>query len=166
MAEMTSKKYLKIQPELVQEVATGLEDGLTIAQRYGFSEEEWRIIEARPDFQRAVSKVRAELEKSGQTFRMKAALMADKLMDNMYTHAMDSETPVRDKATALQLLTRVGELEPKASAQVNAGPGFSITINLPTVPPPEETVKKVEVVEEARPVEPMQLNFGSGGENA
>ena len=159
MAEMTSKKYLKIQPELVQEVATGLEDGLTIAQRYGFSEEEWRIIEARPDFQRAVSKVRAELEKSGQTFRMKAALMADKLMDNMYTHAMDSETPVRDKATALQLLTRVGELEPKASAQVNAGPGFSITINLPTVPPPEETAKKAEVVEEARPVEPMKLEF-------
>lgn len=160
MTELNSKRYLKIQPELVQEVATGLEDGLTIAQRFGFSEEEWRVIEARPDFQMAVAKVRAELEKSGQTFRMKAALMANELMDNVYIHAMDSETPLKDKVTALQHLTRVGELEPKASAQVNAGPGFSITINLPSVPPPEETVKKVEVVEEARPVEPMQLNFG------
>ena len=164
MTEITSKRYLRVQPELVQEVATGLEDGLVIAQRYGFSEEEWRIIENRPDFQRAVSKVRAELEKSGQTFRMKAALLADKLMDNMFTHAMDTETPVKDKAAALQLLTRVGEREPKAYAQVNAGPGFSITSNLRSGPPPEETVKKAEVVEEARPVEPMQLNFEAKNE--
>ena len=99
-------------------------------------------------------------DSSGQTFRLKAAVMADSLMDNMYKHAMDADTPVKDKAAALQLLTRVGELEPKASAQVNAGPGFSITINIPTAPPSEEKKAEVIEVEEVKAIEPMKLAFG------
>lgn len=167
---LKASRYLKIKPEMINEVATGLEEGKDIAQRYGFSEAEWDEIKERPDFQQAVAKVRSEMERSGQTFRLKAAVMADSLMENMYKHAMDSETPVKDKATALQLLTRVGELEPKASAQVSAGPGFSITINLPVAPPKEEDHKeedhKEEAIEaeEAQVVEPMSLTFGAKDE--
>lgn len=157
---LTARKYLTIKPEMIREVATGLEDGKDIAKRYGFDEAEWDEVKDREDFQAAVAKVRGEMERSGQTFRLKAAVMADSLMDNMYKHAMDADTPVKDKAAALQLLTRVGELEPKASAQVSAGPGFSITINIPTAPPPEE--KKAELVEaeEVEELKPMELSFG------
>lgn len=164
---LKASRYLKIKPEMINEVATGLEEGKDIAQRYGFSEAEWDEIKERPDFQQAVAKVRSEMERSGQTFRLKAAVMADSLMENMYKHAMDSETPVKDKAAALQLLTRVGELEPKASAQVSAGPGFSITINLPVAPPKEEEHKE-EVIEteEAKVVGPMSLTFGAEDEGA
>ena len=155
---LTARKYLTIKPDMIREVATGLEDGKDIAKRYGFDEAEWDEVKDREDFQAAVAKVRGEMERSGQTFRLKAAVMADSLMDNMYKHAMDADTPVKDKAAALQLLTRVGELEPKASAQVSAGPG--ITINIPTAPPPEE--KKAELVEaeEVEELKPMELSFG------
>lgn len=157
---LTAKKYLSIKPDMIREVATGLEDGKDIAKRYGFDEADWEEIKDREDFNAAVTKVRAEMERSGQTFRLKAAVMADSLMDNMYKHAMDADTPVKDKAAALQLLTRVGELEPKASVQANAGPGFSITINIPTAPPSEEKKAEVIEVEEVKAIEPMKLAFG------
>lgn len=162
---LTATKYLKrVTPEFVREVATGIEDGKDIAKRYGIAEDEWRVIESRSDFQAEVTKLRTEMERSGQTFRTKAHIMADKLMDDMFTHAIGADVPVKDKAAALQLLTRVADLEPKASAQVQAGPGFSITINLPIVPPKED-----EVVEETGEVvdivsDSMSLNFGDNNE--
>ena len=162
---LTANRYLKkVTPEFVREVATGIEDGKDIAKRYGLSEDEWKVIEARPDFKAEVTKLRSEMERNGQTFRTKAHIMADKLMDDMFASAMGSDVAVKDKAAALQILTKVADLEPKATAQVQAGPGFSITINLPVAPSKEE--EHTEVIEEAvEDVEStMSLSFGETDE--
>lgn len=159
---LSTSKYLKIQPKLVQEVATGLEDGAVIATRYGLSPEEWAIIEARPDFQAEVSRVRTEMEKSGQLVRLKATVMLDALLDNTFSHAMKEDTPVKDKATALQLLTKVAGVE--GSAVASTGTGFSITINVPSVP---VTQKKIDVVDDVVEVEdsgPLVIDF-TGADN-
>ena len=161
---LTAKSYLKISPEFIQEVATGLEEGEEIAKRFGFTKSEWKIIEKRKDFQTAVARVVAERERSGDTFRLKAHVMADKLLDNMFSSALAPDIPVKDKAAALQLLTKVANLEPKDSQQASQGSGFSITINVPT-PKPETIVveaksKSVEKVPDEAPVLDMEFKDG------
>jgi hypothetical protein len=151
-----SRKYARLSPEMINEIATGLEDPFEIAKRYDFTREEWDQIKDRPDYQKAVSAVRAEMERTGKTFRLKASVMADALMSNMYTFAMNADTPVRDKAAALQLLTKVADLEPKSGdSKASSGPAFSITINLPEGSAPVPAVK-AEVVENAEKPEPEE----------
>lgn len=162
MSELTAIAYLSIDPEMVREVATGLEDGKDIAKRYGITAAQWGVLEKMPSFVNEVSRIRSEMDRSGQTFRLKAAVMAEKLLGDMYIHAMNSDTPVKDKASALQLLTRVADLEPKTNAQVKPGAGFSITINLPVAPQKEEELQGVEVVEQAPKEASLALTFEKG----
>lgn len=132
MTSRLAKRLLEIGPDMIQELATGVEDGEVIARRYGYSKDEWEAISKVPEFRARVEHAIAERAKSGQTFRLKAALMAEKLMDDMFSSALGSEVPVKDKAAALQVLTRVGELEPRKDAGPAAtGPAFSISISLP-----------------------------------
>ena len=91
-----------------------------------------------PEFRGEVSRIQSEMQRSGQTFKLMAGEMAHKLLEDMFQHSLGGETPVRDKAAALQLLTKIADLEPKKDAAVKAGPGFSITINIPQVPKVEE----------------------------
>ena len=152
--------YLSKRLDLAKEVAVGLEEGLDIAIRLGFSEAEWHEIEHRPDFTAEVLRIRSDMEKSGQMFRIKAAVMADKLLDNTFASAMSGDIPVKDKVAALQQLTRIGGLETSSVVQ-QSGPGFSITINLPTpVQTVEEDVIQIKpvVVEELK-AEPLTIGF-------
>ena len=106
MSSLTAEKFLDLDPTMIREIATGLEEPVDIAIRYGFSKEEFKDLARMPEFMAEVSRIH--------------------------------ETPVRDKAAALQLLTKIADLEPKKDASVKAGPGFSITINIPQVPKVEE----------------------------
>ena len=48
MGEALPGKVLDISPRLIAECATGIEDWVDIARRYGFTDEEWAKIETRP----------------------------------------------------------------------------------------------------------------------
>ena len=158
---ISADRFRSLDPAFVQEVATGLEDPEQIAKRYGYSKEEWEALSRHKGFVNEVNRIRAEMEKSGQTFRLKAAVMADMLLDNTYQAALDSSVPVKDKAAALQVLAKFADLEPKRDAQVSAGPGFSITINLPSIPSAPQAVE-AEVVEDREPPADPQLTLDFG----
>lgn len=155
---LTANRFLEIPATMIREVATGLEEGKDIAVRYGYSESEWKDIETLPTFINEVNKVRSEMERSGLTFKIKASVMADSLLDNMYAHAMQADVPLKDKAAALTILTRVADLEPKNNTQVQAGPGFSITISIPPMPVEGKPKDVVEGTIDDTPEE-LTLNF-------
>ena len=165
---LTANRFLEIPATMIREVATGLEEGKDIAVRYGYSESEWKDIETLPTFINEVNKVRSEMERSGLTFKIKASVMADSLLDNMYAHAMQADVPLKDKAAALTILTRVADLEPKNNTQVQAGPPMPVedkpkdvvegtiddtpeelTLNFaPTQPTPTQVAPEIEIPEE------------------
>lgn len=138
MSSLTAEKFLDLDPTMIREIATGLEEPVDVAARYGFSKEEFKDLARMPEFRAEVSRIQSEMQRSGQTFKLMAGEMAHKLLEDMFQHSLGGETPVRDKAAALQLLTKIADLEPKKDAAVKAGPGFSITINIPQVPKIEE----------------------------
>ncbi len=165
MTESLVERYTNIDPKLILECATGLEDTEVIAERYGFDPNEWLQIEQRPEVKAQIEKAKAELEKSGVTFQNKAKLMADKLLNDVFTSALSDITPVKDKVAALQAVSKLAGWD-SGDRTAQAGPGFSITINLPkqTV-----TVASEQITSENEPqraIEPQRaevhLEFNDG----
>lgn len=145
-------KYRHIDPRMIYDLATGMEDPDEVAKRYGFEGEEWEQLAQRPELVREVKQQAAELSKNGTTFKNKARLLTNSMLDDLYKAAMRDDVPVKDKAQALLAVTKLAGLDAPA-ATVAQGAGFSITINLPaaTVAAKPEIPPAVEVVATEKP---------------
>jgi hypothetical protein len=121
---------LSIDPKFVFELAAGLEEPDHIAQRYHYITEAWESLKNDQNFMRVVESKRTELQKTGYTFRLKAALAAEDLLDEVYIGAKSVDASLSAKLEAFKYLTKIGNLEPKEDKQVATGPAFSIKIDL------------------------------------
>lgn len=125
-----NKSFPSVSAELVASIALGMEDELVIAARHGFSVEDYARLQLNPHFQRAVEAKRAELVKDGVTFRVKAAWMAEELLDKVYLLASRSDASFGQAHEALKTLIKAAGLEPKEEKAQNQGTTFSISIDL------------------------------------
>lgn len=144
---------LDIPQEMILAMAIGMEEPDQIASRYGFEGIEWRKLQAWKPFNDAVAKQKAELEQNGVTFRIKAKALTEDVFEDAYKIARSNDATLLQKLEFIKLGAKLGDMEPKASAQVASGPGFSITINI-TDPPKKQEVVDVETVEEIEFVPP------------
>lgn len=122
---------LYLNPKIVHELACGLEAWDDIMGRYGISLSEAAELKKDPYVLRAVESRRAELERTGYTFRTKARLMAEDLMAEVYLAAKDERAAPAFKLDVLKTMVKVGDLEPRPNAPGGAnGPSFNISIDL------------------------------------
>ncbi len=135
------KTLVDIPPEMVASIAMGMEEPDEIASRHGFTGTRWEKLKAWKPFNDTVAVQRAEFEKTGVTFRLKSAMKADMLADQVFVAAMGNTVPLGQKLSALQYFTRAGDLEPKDTGKVNNMDGFSISINLGGAEPRTVTVE-------------------------
>lgn len=142
---MLASKYRNIDPRMIYDLASGVEEPDEIARRYGFEGKEWEQLAKRPELIRAVKQQAAEQAKNGTTLKNKARLLSDSMLNNLYQATMRDDVPVKDKAQALLTVTKIAGLDAPAQSQAQ-GAGFSITINLPdmskSTPPAVEVVAK------------------------
>jgi hypothetical protein len=124
------KTQLDIPPELVISIAQGMEEPDEIAARHGFIGEKWEKLKSWQPFTKAVADHRAELERSGYSFKVKAAFMAEDMLSETYIKAKSPDASFAQKLQAVQFFTRVAGLEPKEDKNIQQGEGFSVTINL------------------------------------
>ena len=124
---------LDIPPQLVWECAAGLEDPVSVAARFGFEGDKWERLAQWPPFITAVQNQRAEFERNGMSFRLKAGMMAEEMMGMMFKQAISMDSTILQKLSVFQALTDVAGLKVPKNADVNtnAAPKFSITINIP-----------------------------------
>ena len=125
---------LDVPQEMVLAVAIGMEDATEIASRYGFEGARWDKLRQWKPFNDAVAKQRAELETSGMTFRIKAKALTEDVFEDAYKIARSNDSTLLQKLEFVKLGAKLGDMEPKTNAAVQAGPGFSITINLGNTP--------------------------------
>lgn len=151
----TAPPALDVPQELILAVAIGLEEPVEIASRYGFEGERWEKLKTWKPFTDAVAKQRAELEVSGVTFKIKAKALTEDVFEDAYKIARGNDATLMQKLEFIKLGAKLGDMEPKASTQVQAGPGFSITINLtaPKVDPIDISAEHVEEVENIKQIE-------------
>ena len=130
---------LDVPPQLVWECAAGLEDPDAVAARFNFTGAKWERLKQWPPFIHAVQAQRAEFERSGMTFRLKAGLMAEEMMSEMFKQAISNDSSIMQKLSVFNSLVDVAGLKPDKKAvdpsTANA-PKFSITINIPQAPGP------------------------------
>jgi hypothetical protein len=125
---------LTISSEMVAEIAAGLEDPKDIAFRHGIVGQAWDELKNWAPFQNAVATQKAEYEKSGFTFKMKARLLTEDVFDQAYKFAKATDTSLLQKLEFIKIGAKLGDMEPKQNVATAAGPGFSITINLAEPP--------------------------------
>ncbi len=138
-------------------MAIGMEEPDQIASRYGFEGIDWKKLQAWKPFNDAVAKQKAELEQNGVTFRIKAKALTEDVFEDAYKIARSNDATLLQKLEFIKLGAKLGDMEPKASAQVASGPGFSITINI-TDPPKKPEVVDVQTVEQVE-FEPPKLDL-------
>lgn len=119
---------LSVPQNLIHDAAVGLDGPDALQARYSLDPVVWEQLQNDPFFKRAVDARRGELKKEGVTFRYKAALMAEDLLEKVYMDAVTGSPQLR--LDTAKWLTKVGSLEPKEEKNVVAPTGFSITINL------------------------------------
>jgi len=139
---------LDVPQELILNIAMGMEDPKEIASRYGFEGLKWEKLQTWKPFTDAVSAKKAELETSGITFKIKAKALTEDVFEDAYRIARGNDASLLQKLEFVKLGAKLGDMEPKTNTQVQAGPGFSITINLS--PPKQETVIEADVDEVAQ----------------
>lgn len=117
---------------MVYEIAQGLENPAGIAERYGISPEVWELFTKHKPFLMAVARYRQEFKDSGYTFRVKAHLQAESLLQTAYIMAQSAATPAPVRADLIKWTAKVAGLEPDSrDAGSHSNPsGFQININL------------------------------------
>jgi len=99
----------------------------------GLTQTEYDQIALNPQFQQYVEAYKAELKDTGFSFSAKSRVLAEDLLPSAYHMARDPDVPAAVRAKILENLVDWGDLKPKNTSNAGAGPGFSITINIPTV---------------------------------
>lgn len=153
----TPPPALDVPQEMILAIAIGMEEPSEIASRYGFEGDRWKALSVWKPFLDAVAKQKAELEQNGITFRIKAKALTEDVFEDAYKIARSNDATLLQKLEFIKLGAKLGDMEPKASAQVASGPGFSITINIADPP------KKSQVVDMPEPdvveFEPKKLEL-------
>lgn len=126
----TTTSFPLVPEEMVASIALGMEDELVVASRHNFSVEQYQVLQAQPWFQAQIAAKRADFEKSGVTFKAKAAWMASDLLDQVYVQVSGNEATLMQKHEVLKTLIKAGGLEPKDEKKVDSGPTFAINIDL------------------------------------
>jgi hypothetical protein len=130
-----AEQVVGVPAEMVLQLATGMEDEVVVAGRFGFDEARYKKLKEWLPFVQAVEARRVELQNSGVTFRIQAAFMAEDLAKDVYRIAKTNDATFLQKLEAFRTFTELADLKPKANAATSTGPAFSISIVLS----PQET---------------------------
>jgi hypothetical protein len=107
-----------------------------LLQRLGVPQDYFLGIANDPVFRRLVRDFTKELEENGVSFQLKARIQAEEMLKRQWRLVHDPDTPAAVTVKAIENTVRWAGLEPKnAVQQVTPGAGFSVTINLPPLPP-------------------------------
>jgi hypothetical protein len=98
----------------------------------GITQTEYDQISTNPQFQRYVDSYCTELRETGFSFEAKARVLAEGSLPMLYHMAHDPDTPAAVRRQVIADLVEWGKLKPKNDAGTASGPGFSITINIPS----------------------------------
>jgi len=122
--------YKTQHERLACELAMQLEEPGVIFLRHGYDENQALALIQTTEFSATLERVNKEVQESGLSFRTKARVIAEDLLQYGYTIATDEEASTSVRADMIQWFARIGGLEPPKVADKGAGNGgLNLTIN-------------------------------------
>lgn len=129
-ATLTGKNLTRTNPNVIVELAMGMEAPLSVLARYGYNPEQAGTLLSNEFIQRQIEAKRAELKSQGIVFKTKALMAAEDILEDVYVEAKMQETPLPQKLDALKFFAKAAGVDQVAQTSGGAGGGFNITINL------------------------------------
>lgn len=120
-----------IPANLLVDLAAGLnDDPCELFRQYGVPDSAAAEVVDHPDFGRIVSELHESFRADGTTFRVKSRLLATAFLEHAAEIVTDATAPAQVRATLIQWIAKMGDLEPAPKERVGgSGPGGS-TVNL------------------------------------
>lgn len=100
-----------------------------ICAAYDISKERFKVLIALPVFQQAFAAAQETLQKEGMSFRVKARMQSEALLETSWALIHALHTPANVKADMIKATWKVGGLEPKENTG-NLGAPLQINIHL------------------------------------
>ena len=112
------------------ELALALESPEDICKRYEVSPADFEKLRKQPAFMKQVVDYRAEIKEKGLTFRSKAKIMAEDLLNNAYEMINHPGVPANVKADLIKWVGKMADYEPKEAknADMQFLPAVAATI--------------------------------------
>lgn len=103
-----------------------------ICEAYGLSEEDWGRLKNDPVFVAEVAALRESLKKEGMSFKMKAQLQAEELLNTSWAliHSHNDDVAPNVKADLIKFIIRAAGLDGSKDQAANAGPANALQINI------------------------------------
>lgn len=122
---------LGFPPTLPMELAMHIAPVKDICEAYGIDKDEFFALADDPTFQAAFQQAKERLQKEGMSFRIKAQLQAELLLEKSWNLIHNDNTPTTVKADLIKSTVRWAGLEPKGDGPGGGvGSAFQININL------------------------------------
>ena len=112
------------------ELAMGEYPRNDILAAYGIDATAWDLLRFSPAFRKAVKEATEMLKKDGMSFRVKARMQSEALLETSWNIIHSPHTPSAVKADLIKHTHRVAGLEPKDSPLGAGGTALQININL------------------------------------
>jgi hypothetical protein len=118
-------------PQLVIDLAMGVDGTDYILDRYGLDQDELDLLECNPIFRAQLAEARKVVTTEGLSFKQKAKLLAEVHLETLNEMMYDPITPPATKLGVFQALMKGGDLEPKQKETAQGTqPTFALQINL------------------------------------
>lgn len=147
-------------PQLLLEDALELFSDEELCSRHTLSIGTLLSIRQVPLYRAELAKMRADIRENGLTFKHKARLQAEQLLEMAFDWACDNDAPLKDRLSVLTKMVEWGELEPKKESAGAANAGFTFVVNLPGTAPQTMALQQAGRVFEA-PVVSDPLTAGA-----
>ena len=116
-------------PTFPIEIALQTASTQEICEEYGISEAEWDLIRCEELFIADLKRAMDMLKQEGMSFKLKARLQAEALLQTSWRLIHDPEAPANVRAQLIQATARWAGYDSAAAVTGPAGGGFSIAIN-------------------------------------
>jgi len=127
-ADLSDPAHLGFPPTLPLELALGEMPRGEILAAYSLTPQTWDKLRANPAFQKALADAVESLQRDGMSFRIKARMQSEALLETSWALIHSNATPSAVKADLIKHTHRVAGLEPKENA-TSISP-LQININL------------------------------------
>ena len=143
--------YKSQHERLAYELALKLDDSAVVFQRHGYSGEQALALLETAEFPVLLERVVQEVREKGLSFRAKARVMAEDLLQHGYEIATDEQASSAVRADLIQWMARVADLEPakKDGKDTGVGGGLHLSITFAGQAPQTVTTGREPITIEA-----------------
>ena len=121
---------LDFDPKLAFDIALQYDPVPVVLRNHGVTADQYAQLKAHRPFLLAIKNFRDEIREKGVTFKMKAKMLAEDLLEDAYLMSRNPDTPASVRMKGIENVVRWAEHEPRKDTGGGDGTSFNIQINL------------------------------------